>query len=129
MKLKLVLSLMFIGVVSTLTAQALPAVNILTVNGVTCTFTVIDGNASVSTDCLLVSDGTILARSVNAPQTKGTLLGTGPILCLLSKTAATPPVVNFECSTDDDTAVGPKVALKGTLAGVSKTRQWWIFWR
>lgn len=109
-------------------SQTLPVVNPITSQAIICTFTVIDSTSSVTTECIQISDGTILARSVHSPQIKGTILGTGPILCLLSKTSAAPPIVNFQCTSDDDTSSGPKIVLNGILPSVTKLRKWWIFW-
>lgn len=108
--------------------QLLPVVNILTVNGVSCSFTVIDNISSVATECIQVSDGSIIVRSVHTPQLKGAAIGSGPILCLLWKTTTTPPAVNLQCTTDDDSASGPKLALNGVLPTVTKLRKWWILW-
>lgn len=106
----------------------LPPVNTLTAVGVTCTFSVVDPQMSIAVECL-DSSGAILQRAVQTPNTKGTVIGTGPILCLYWTDGATSPTVRLQCSTDDDTAVGPKLALDGKLAPLTKKRQWWVFWR
>ena len=89
------------------------------------TFTVADAKGALATECL-ATDGTILKRSVETPQEKGSLLGTGPILCLYWQAGAD---VRLQCSTDDDSATGPKLALDGKVIGVQKKRQWWLFWK
>ncbi len=106
----------------------LPPVNTLTIVGVTCTYTVIDPQMSVATECV-DSTGTILYRSVTIPHIKGNLIGAGPIQCLLSTDGAAVPTVRLQCMTDDDTAIGPKIALDGKLAPVIKKHQWWLFWK
>ncbi len=70
----------------------------------------------------------ILWRSVALPSVKGAVLGTGAIACLYWTDGAATPTVRLQCSTDDDVS-GPKLALDGKLAPVTKKRQWWLFWR
>lgn len=108
-----------------LIGQALPVVNSITVHDTMCTFTVVDSISSVSTECVLISDGTILKRAVESPHVKGSLLGIGPILCILSRAGA---AANLQCLADDDAASGPKLVLNGVLPSVTKLRKWWIFW-
>jgi hypothetical protein len=110
------------------TLPTLPPVNTITAAGVTCTFAVSDNQIGVATECV-DSAGVILKRASDTPNVKGSLLGIGPILCLYWTDGAASPTVRLQCSTDDDTGVGPKLALDGKLAPVNKKRQWWVFWK
>jgi len=115
-----------VGVAQTL--PTLPAVNVLSAGGITCTFTVVDAQMGLATECL-DSAGFLISRAANIATTKGSLTGAGPILCLYGIDNATPPNVRLQCMTDDDPEVAPRIVLDGKLAPVAKKRQWWIFWR
>lgn len=129
MKLKLfALSLLVCLCAFAQTLPTLPSSNTLTSAGITCTFNVIDNQMSVSSQCVDAS-GTILHQGSAAPHVKGTLLGTGPILCLHWTDGAPTPTVRLQCSSDDDTGPGPKMVLDGKLAPVNKKRVWWLFWK
>jgi hypothetical protein len=119
---------MVAGLIAQSTLPTLPAVNVVSAAGVNCTFSVADNQMGISTECL-ADNGTILKRASDTPHVKGSLLGHGPILCLYWTDGLTPQTVRLQCSSDDDTGVGPKLVLDGKLAPVNKKRQWWMFWK
>ncbi len=96
----------------------LPTVNTVSVNGTTCTLTVIDSQVSVATECV-ASNGSVLSRSVHVPRVKGSILGTDDIACLLSTDGT---IVKLQCSNNS------VVVLDGILTPVPTHKQWWLVW-
>lgn len=125
-RLLLLFSLVFVAAAQTL--PTLPSINTISAAGVTCTLSVIDNLMGISSQCVDTS-GTILHQGSAVANVKGTVVGTGPILCLYWTDGAPTPTVRLQCSSDDDTGPGPKLVIDGKLAPVNKKRQWFLFWK